>query len=178
MKFKLTSLIIVALLIGLVAAGCAKKTSDGGNSAATSVVTSVSESANDSEGTVVIVNDNLIFMNNGEIRVDTKLSADHSLEGFTLKINGEKVTYGTAKVYSGDIEFTLEGTISFPLTAKIVVSNGKNSNMTGSKTISDSDSIATLQEVLARYASTLNKSNTKMYVLLTDDKNASWNSAL
>ena len=72
----------------------------------------------------------------------------------------------------------MEGSIDFPLTAHYIITDGNALSMTGNFTAQTSDDLANLQRALTGYASKLNESMKRMYILLTDNKDTTWNSAL
>ena len=174
MKLKLISLLLIATLVVAFAAGCAQKSETGKNSTNTSAPVDDSKEEEASNQ----VQDPLHFLSDGQIRVDTKLFSHESLGNLTVKIDGETVAFGSAKAYNGAKEFTVEGSIDFPLTAHYIITDGNALSMTGNFTAQTSDDLANLQRALTGYASRLNDSMKRMYILLTDNKDTTWNSAL
>ena len=174
MKTKLISLLLIATLVFALAAGCAKTSGDGGS---TKTSTPASVATSQDAGTSNQAQDLLHFMSDGQIRIDTKFGSGHSIDALKLKINGEAVTFGTAKTYSGEIKFTLEGVVDFEFYCKVMNTNGAGESLEGSTTYRGGDETNLLRTLNAR-AEKFDSGFTRMYVLLTDDKDAAWNANL
>lgn len=176
MKLKLISLLLVAVLTLAFAAGCAQKT-DSGNTNKTSTNAPDSVATSQDAGTSNQAQDLLHFLSDGQIRIDTKFSSGHSIDALKLKINGEAVSFGTAKSYSGEIKFTLEGVVDFEFYCKVMNTNGAGESLEGSTTYRGGDETNLLKTLNAR-AAKMSEDFKRMYVLLTDDKDAAWNANL
>ncbi len=182
MKSKLFALFLVLCMTFVFAAGCAGGNTSANNSqkqtSASQNGEGAGEGAGEGGGTSNAAQDPLHFMQDGQIRVDTKFASGHSLDGVTVKINGEAVTYGTAKAYSGTITFTVEGSVDFALTAAYIITDGNAVSANGKTTVQAGADFSSMTRALDGYASRLSSTMKRMYVVLTDDKDAIWNVAL
>ena len=181
MKSKLFALFLVLCMTFVFAAGCAGGNTSANNSQKQTSASQNGEGAGEGGdgGASNIAQDPLHFMQDGQIRVDTKFASGHSLDGVTVKINGEAVTFGTAKAYSGEITFTVEGSVDFALTAAYIITDGNALSTTGKTTVQAGADFSSMTRALNGYAAKLTDNTMKrMYVVLTDDKDAIWNAAL
>ena len=180
MKSKLFALFLVLCMTFVFAAGCAGGDTSANNSQKQTSASQNGEGAGEGGdgGTSNAAQDPLYFMQDGQIRVDTKLASGHSLDGVTVKINGEAVTFGTAKAYSGTITFTVEGSVDFALTAAYIITDGNAVSANGKTTVQAGADFSSMTRALDGYASRLSSTMKRMYVVLTDDKDAIWNVAL